>query len=650
MKKRLSFPINKKRGIAGCMLGILLCLAYAYFEFLEFGIILALVFAVIGFLDVRPTGKSVDLVPLVIWIVLAFFCILWEPFILIGLNGTYAVHYSVYILNSLLIIMLLSVAVVITGRIRLSIMLVSFLAMVCITINLFVITYRGTGIQVADLLAVGTAMSVAKGYSFKVTIYMVLGWSIWLMTMFLSFGLPRKELHLTGFPKRFGLLLLAAVCVVLVLLQAPYVRIQTWRIEGLRLNGGYLNFFLSIQKSTMQKPQEYSLEMIDHMEDQYLPSGDCADLTPPDIIIVMNEAFSDLSILSENKLKTNQEVLPFLHSMSENTIKGYALASVLGGTTANSEYEVLTGNTTAFLPLGACPFQQYIKFDTYSLVWALKNMGYACEYTHPFYSDGWSRSKVMPHLGFEDSTFIENYAQNNLVRNYVSDEELYDTILAKLEQEKEVPRFIFATSMQNHGGYDYEGENYKQTIQINGLSREYPEVEQYLSLIHESDRALAGFLDSLQQRQRPTVVLFYGDHLPGLSAAFYEELLGGSTNELENKMKLYMVPFFVWANYDIPEQEVQLTSMNYLTNYLLEAAYVPLPPYNRFLKNIQEQIPAINIYGYYSVSEKRFLEVKDATGVEKEWLNMYKCLQYNSMFDRKYTSEVFFDIQPVSSG
>lgn len=627
----------------GCFIGIIFIFIYANFDFTEIGILFFIACALMGCMKVQPSGKVADTVVWATWILASVLCMLWEPFILIGSNGIYEVNPAVYVLNLLLITMLLSIALSITGKLRLSILIVSFLSMVCMTINLFVIVYRGTGIQAADLLSIGTALNVAGGYSFQFTLYMVLGWSIWVLIMFHSCSLPQRELTVRGLPKKIGLLLLAFVCFGIVSLHAPFIKIQTWGKEGMRLNGGYLNFFLSFQQSKVKQPENYSAVVIDQLEARFCSPEETEENALPDIVIVMNETFSDLSMVSDGNLKTNEDVIPFFHSFSENTVKGYALASVLGGTTPNSEYEALTGNSTAFLPYGACPFQQYIKSDSYSLTWALKNMGYHCEYTHPYLSNGWSRSKVIPYLGFETVTFLEDYPQKNLVREFVSDQEVYDFVLDKLNGSDDTPHFIFAVTMQNHGGYDYEGDNYEQTIFLNGLSQEYPEAEQYLSLVHESDRALEQFILSLEQREKDTVVLFFGDHLPGLSSEFYEDLFCGKSDSLEEKMKMYTVPFFVWANYDIEEQEIPLTSLNYLTNYLLEAANIPLPPYNQFLKAVQEKIPAINLYGYYSVAEGGFLEISEAAGAEKEWLDAYMCLQYNSMFDRKNVSDLFFN-------
>ena len=140
--------------------------------------------------------------------------------------------------------------------------------------------------------------------------------------------------------------------------------------------------------------------------------------------------------------------------------------------------------------------------------------------------------------------------------------------------------------------------------------------------------------------------MFFGDHLPNLDPGFYEELHGGPFDTLEEQMLQYTVPFFVWANYDIEEQDVGLTSLNFLSNYVYEAAGLPLPPYNAFLKDVQEVIPAMNAFGYYSKEQGAFIPYEEAAGEEAEMLDLYRILQYNCLFDKENRSQVFFPAAP----
>ena len=115
-------------------------------------------------------------------------------------------------------------------------------------------------------------------------------------------------------------------------------------------------------------------------------------------------------------------------------------------------------------------------------------------------------------------------------------------------------------------------------------------------------------------------------------------------------MKKYTVPFVVWTNYDMEEQDVPKSSMSMLSYYLYEAAGIEQPAYNRFLKDFSKVIPEWNALGYYSMEEGRYKSFDEATGIEEEWIFKYKCLQYNSLFDTENRSEIFFPVKVWEEG
>lgn len=396
----------------------------------------------------------------------------------------------------------------------------------------------------------------------------------------------------------------------------------------------------------MSQPDGYSEEAIQALEKQYGTSDNTGSKDDPTIIVIMNESFANLNLLGD--ITTNEDVTPFLDSMSDNTIKGYTLSSVFGAKTPDSEWEFLTGNSMAFLPSGSVPYQQYVSGNTYSLVSTLKERGYTCLSMHPYYATGWSRDKVYPLMGFDKSYFIDDFDQTNIIRQYITDEELYNKIIdqykAKTSNEK---LFIMGVTMQNHGGYTDYYPNFSDSITMtNGY---YSDVNQYLSLIHESDAALEKLITYFQGVDDKVEVVFFGDHQPSLNSSFYRQMngkgLSGLTlDELED---LFKVPFFIWTNYDSQEKDVQLTSLNYLSTMALEQANIELPTYNRFLKDLMEAVPAMNSRAYYSSASNSFFHYTEASGTEKELLDKYEMLQYNNMFDKKDKSNVFF---PFYSG
>jgi phosphoglycerol transferase MdoB-like AlkP superfamily enzyme len=200
---------------------------------------------------------------------------------------------------------------------------------------------------------------------------------------------------------------------------------------------------------------------------------------------------------------------------------------------------------------------------------------------------------------------------------------MFEFLVKTFEAQKDDPLFIFGVTMQNHGGYNYEGDNYTQQITVDDLDKKYPDAEQYLSLIHETDKAVEYMITYFQSVDEDVVILFYGDHQPKLDEAFYEAIGETTVDTLDEQQKRYKVPFFIWANYDIEERnDIDCNSLNYLSSYVYDVAGIELPPYNKFLQDMENVVPAMNANGFYSPAAEGFLPFDEANEEEKKWLGL----------------------------
>lgn len=155
----------------------------------------------------------------------------------------------------------------------------------------------------------------------------------------------------------------------------------------------------------------------------------------------------------------------------------------------------------------------------------LKGAGYSCISMHPYYASGWSRSKVYPLLGFDDSLFIDDFDQTNIMREYITDQELYNKIIDQYEAKTSDEKlFILGVTMQNHGGYTDYYDNFQNTINLK--NHYYSDVNQYLSLIHESDKALENLITYFENVDDKVEIVFFGDHQPSLNNNFYQSMNG----------------------------------------------------------------------------------------------------------------------------
>ena len=264
---------------------------------------------------------------------------------------------------------------------------------------------------------------------------------------------------------------------------------ETWEQKGSYQNGYLLNFVLSIRDSFVQKPEHYSKDLIRNLENKYESTKNSAEEEKPAVIVIMDESFADFRVLGD--LNTNQEVMPFIDSLEENTIKGYALSSVFGAKTPNSEWEFLTGNSMAYLPSGSVAYQQYLtEENAYSILDTMKKEDYTCVAMHPYYETGWSRDQVYPMFGFDEMYFLPDFDQDNLMRKYVSDSVMFDEMIRRYEEGRGRENlFLMGITMQNHGGYRDTYDNFKNDVF--GTNIYYSDVNQFLSLAHQTDLASA---------------------------------------------------------------------------------------------------------------------------------------------------------------
>ena len=644
MAEKHRFPVktDRKKGMLGLAMAAFFFLLFmlGYASWLR-GSVFFVLFAAAGFFQFDFKEKRIIYAAYCIWTLLCIVFLALFPYYEIYNERIWSVirEYtpaSTFVISSILILAAIFLFYSIFAKWRQSVSIVYTILSLLVIINGYVYRLRGKELLFSDIYALSTALNVADQYSLSMERHTLLAAAAGTLLLFTGWCLPAVTKP-AGHRRKS--LILSVILMLSFVLCTRNMELIAWNSNGTLMYGYYTNLYISIRDYFVEKPEAYSPEYIRSLEQEYVQECDStAEL--PDILVIMNESFADMRIFNEN-LPTNQPVTPFLDSLQENTISGYALTSVYGGGTANAEFEALSGFSMQFFPDNATPYQQYIHDKTFALPWVLDSAGYTCLATHPYLANGWSRPKVYPAFGFSESTFIEDYPQENIIRYYVSDQEMYEYMLQKMDTAGDAPVFLFGITMQNHGGYETPQEHYTKTIWLENREQAYPQAEEYLSMINYSDIALEYLITELEKRPKKTVVLFFGDHLPQIEPAFYEDLYGGSFDTLDAQLLKYTVPFFIWANYDIPEQTVPCTSLNYLGRYLLEAAGIDLPPYYQFLKEAEAVIPAVSAMGYYSKSAQAFLPADAAQGTEAEWLSRYEMLQYNAMFDNNL-SEVFF--------
>lgn len=578
------------------------------------------------------------------------------------------IHLGLHLFSWLLYLLFYTVCFLIIGRMSGAFCLATFLVAVVGMINYYTISFRGSPLLPWDIHSIGTAISVADNQTFHLPpkiIAILCGFALlMILSLFCRLRLPSAKKRLTGAAASIVLLTVLGLSLqtdwaanALDIYEMPFTQGYTYR-----QNGFLVSYLMNAKYLSVDKPASYdvsSLEETAATDDERVPSTVIRE-QKPNIIVIMNEAFSDLSVLGD--FDTNKDYMPYFRSVTDNAISGSLYVSVLGGNTANSEFEFLTGDSMAFLPTGSIPYQQYIRSELPSLVNVLKKQGYYSVAMHPYYASGWERDSVYDYLGFDEKHFLSDFGSAERLRQYVSDWGMYERVISLYEQkEAGQPLFLFGVTMQNHSGYSKEFENFSNDVNV--LNGDYHNADTYLSLVAQSDRSYEKLIRYFSQADEPTIVVMFGDHQPtSLEGSFFREVLGNDpqTLSLEETALRYQTPFKIWANYDIEEADGMEISTNYLGTLLMQTAGLELSDYQEYLWTIHEKLPVItanfykdadgNLYACNDASD-RSDEPSDAVdGGEipasyQNLLDDYASLQYNHLFDEANRVMSLFSIE-----
>lgn len=529
------------------------------------------------------------------------------------------------------------------------------------TINYFVVNFRSSPVVPWDFFSIGTAASVAGNYGIKMEwrLYLVLSGFFLLMILGEKMTISLKDIRIR--------LVSIGVSGALVAGFVGYVQTdqcqKTFALDTTlftpnvlyRNNGFMAAFFANLQYLHIEKPKNYSVNTAQEIANDTLQTEAAYAEERPNILVIMNEAFSDLSVYGD--FRTTEDYMPFFNSLYDNTVRGNLFVSVKGGNTANSEFEFLTGNSMAFLPTGSVPYQQFLNGEMPSLASQLADMGYLTAALHPYYASGWNRDKVYEYLGFHNQYFYDtgDFPDATKLRGWVDDRSSFQKLI-QLYEEKEpgTPLFAFEVTMQNHGGYSKEYEDLTNEIKFMDLPDSIRSVhrlqiestEKYLTLLKKTDEAFEELISYFSAQDEKTIILMFGDHQPSeYITNSVLRLLGEDTTTrndmLERMATSFEVPYLIWANYDIQEKETDAISANYLSTLLLETAGLPLNDYQCWLGTLAEEYPVVTANFY-----------KDSSGNIYQWeeekpetLQDYAVLQYNNLVDDKHRISGFFEAE-----
>ena len=373
-------------------------------------------------------------------------------------------------------------------------------------------------------------------------------------------------------------------------------------------NGFTGAFVVNVLSTQVTPPENYGEELIDSILSRYCYTDEKEDFSKPDVILILAESFWDARALpgvefSENPLANFDSI-----TSRENCISGRFFTTGFGGGTVRPEFEVLTGLTTDRLPAGSVPWQ-YITSPTESYVSIYKSLGYKTVAMHPYTSSFYLRKEAYPLIGFDELRFEDTFYNHpeipvEIDGKQITDKTLADHIKYYLDSAEE-PVFLFGISMENHQPYTNKYANHTLTVSSDTIEAGVlSNVENYVQGLYHADRMLGTLADFVDNRERDTVLVWFGDHLPTLGANYGAYVQSGmidlSNMTVEMKEDLQSTPYLIYSNFEFDEGMLakgntsDVSSYN-LMNSLSTLIGAPRTPLMHFLEDYYKVFPYYNV-------------------------------------------------------
>lgn len=402
-----------------------------------------------------------------------------------------------------------------------------------------------------------------------------------------------------------------------------------------RTNGFILATISNLQTKTQKQTEGYSKEAVQKIVQKYQKIAEENNKNRKklsdekvNVVYVMSESFIDPKLGKHLYDYGNKEPIPYTQEIKKSQSSGWAASSEYGGGTANVEFEALTGLSNFFL--NSIPYTSIVPAnkDTPSIVKNFNENGYKTIAMHPYNRNMYRREVVYPNLGFQEYRSADDFKNNSRIDNskYISDESTFNEVLAELKNSQK-PEFIHLVTMQNHMPYDnnfYSKHNFSVTAKNGANPENTKTVQAYLEGISHSDKAMKNFLSEIKKLNEKTIVVFWGDHWPGIYGEMFEKEL--------NKNDIRRTPLFVYSNFKKEKEDLGTSSLIYNQILALNSFNSKLSAFQYLLSDLREKYPALT---------KQFVKTDEKSDVLKD----FEMIEYDILSGNKYSLGDFYKIK-----
>jgi len=387
-------------------------------------------------------------------------------------------------------------------------------------------------------------------------------------------------------------------------------------------------------------PDDYSQVTIKEIKTFHeVPVRQKEEMSPgnlPNIIVYSIESLMDLENVG---VQLKNHPMPFFDSLGQRTGKGFFVSPTFGGQTVQPEFELLTGLSQCQLSVPN-PFVHIIgKYDHFpALPSTLKNLGYYTIGVQAVSANEFQRRQFYPILDFDKFIALESdYPKEDWeqVNHLLSDHYLIKKIKENIAFD-EKPIFGVFLNNSTHASYDHWERNDEFAVLNKNISEKTRDVlERYSSAINHADQALKNLVQYFQGRSRDTIILIFGDHLPGLNSVF-KDLKSFVGNKNWTK---FHTPLRIMSTFEIPKED-RIVSSNFLPLLIFNLLGIKtdyLPPYFQIVKSLYNEVDVYS--NYIQDKQGEIFERQNQPGHLKKLCRDYDLIQYDLLEGHRYINE-----------
>ena len=595
--------------------------------------------------------------------VLIFICmiLLAKEFTVIFYTNCFS-HPLLILLNLAPIILLMAFLYGLTGHAPFSAAATTSVFLAGGITNRLMILLREEPLSYADLAQFKEGIGILKTFDASIFTAMIIGIVLVVLVFFalLIFFRPTKLKWHTRL-----ILIILSVLLAFTAYQTIYTSTSIYNTYAIQGNmyrdkdvysskGWIYCFIYDIQFQSHQAPKNYQRKEFEEKEKEAADPAAYKNTAKPHVILIMDEAFTDLSENVNLVFNNYQDPLENYNRIAADAVvSGHIGVDTYGGGTAKTEFEVLTAIDIDALGKNVNPYD-LIRSKQNSLASIFKSLGYDTAAIHA--GEGWfyNRQNVFSHFGFDDFYCIGNgFSEDDEKKGgYISDAvtfaKIEETIEPYLEDGNDTPLFITCITIENHGGYlskfGITEPNFDAGVILNDRQKNL--LSNYFYGLIDSDIALNSLVEKLEKSDEPFIVVYWGDHYPSLEDVYdYTGYGYHFTESVFEHMNVFFTPFFIWGNdaaknavpleenaenYDLGEDA--LFNAAFLGSTLLQLLDIEdLSPYMSYANEMRDTLPLSGWYGFIDNEGNISSTVPEKYAEAEE---LYEKWSYYMFFDR----------------